>query len=212
MIRQTLDADSVYASALITPLHGVRFQVRMRTGGDTTSTFVDGVTAPQWLRLERWDGDTYTVSYSPDGSAGSWTQVGDPVSMAMNANVYIGFALTSRDASAMATAEFSDMTTTGTVTAQWQSQDIGIASNEAEQLYVAIEDSTGKTEVVEHPDPNAVLYDTWQQWNIDLKQISDAGVNLASISKMYIGLGDRDAPEFGGDGQLYIDNIKLNKP
>ncbi len=210
MIRETLDANSVYASALITPLHGIRFQMRTTTGGDTTRTFQDGITAPQWLRLERGGGDTYTVSYSPDGSPGSWTQVGEPVIVGMNTNPYIGLALTSHVVDAMATAEFSDVTMTGTVTGQWQSQDIGITSNVADQLYVAVEDSAGKSKVVNHPDPNAVLSDTWQPWDIDLNDFSDAGVNIQSVRKMYIGVGDRDNPKLGGAGMLYIDDIRLH--
>ena len=77
---------------------------------------------------------------------------------------------------------------------------------------MALEDSTGKSKVVNHPDPNAVLSDTYQEWNIDLKQVSDAGVNLASIKKMYIGVGDRNAPKLGGSGMLYIDDIRLYQP
>jgi hypothetical protein len=66
--------------------------------------------------------------------------------------------------------------------------------------------------VVNHTNPNATVLDTWQQWNIALKQFSDAAVNLASIKKMYIGVGDRDAPEIGGSGMLYVDDIRLYRP
>jgi hypothetical protein len=102
--------------------------------------------------------------------------------------------------------------TTGTITGQWQSQDIGIASNTADQLYVAVEDSTGKSKVVNHVDPNAVLLDTWQEWNIDMKEFSNAGVNLKSIKKMFIGVGNRNNSQAGGTGTLYIDDIWLYRP
>ena len=130
----------------------------------------------------------------------------------MSNNVYIGLALTSHntDPTVVCTAEFSDVTMTGTVTGQWQSQDIGIASNDAEQLYVAVEDSTGTVKDVPHPDPNAVLLDTWQEWNIDLADF--APVNLQSVKKMYIGVGNRNTPAPGGGGMLYIDDIRLYAP
>jgi len=84
--------------------------------------------------------------------------------------------------------------------------------NAAEPLYVALEDSTGTTEVVNHTaDPNAVLSDTWQEWNIELTQFA-AAVNLQSIKKMYIGVGDRNAPKLGGGGMLYVDDIRLYQP
>jgi hypothetical protein len=77
-------------------------------------------------------------------------------------------------------------------------------------LYVAVQDSTGKTAVVEHPDPNAVLSDTWQEWNIDIREFSD--VNIKSIAKMFIGVGDRNTPQPGGGGMLYFDDIRLYRP
>ena len=79
-------------------------------------------------------------------------------------------------------------------------------------LYLALQDSTGKIEVVSHPDPNAALYDTWQEWNINLQDFNDAGVDLKTITKMYIGLGDRDNPQPGGCGLLFFDDIRLYRP
>jgi hypothetical protein len=101
---------------------------------------------------------------------------------------------------------------TGSVTGQWQSQDIGLTSNVAEQLYVVVEDSAGTTKVVNHPDPNATVSGTWQEWNIDLQQVDDAGVNLTSVKKLYIGVGNRNLPTQGGGGMLYIDDIRLYQP
>jgi hypothetical protein len=130
----------------------------------------------------------------------------------MAANVYIGLALTSHntDPTVACTGTFSDVTTTGTITGQWQSQDIGITSNEAERLYVALEDSTGTVKDVPHPDPNAVQLNTWQEWNIDLAEF--APVDLTRVKKIYIGVGNRNAPTLGGGGMLYIDDIRLYRP
>lgn len=80
----------------------------------------------------------------------------------------------------------------------------------SEQLYVVIEDVSDVNVVIEHPDPNAVQFDTFQEWPIDLAQISGAGVDLKSIKTMYIGVGDRDNPVSGGFGKLYIDDIRVH--
>ena len=50
-------------------------------------------------------------------------------------------------------AVFTNVTTTGTVSPQWAHQDIGIASNAAEPLYVAVSNSAGQPAVVVHTDP-----------------------------------------------------------
>jgi hypothetical protein len=125
-------------------------------------------------------------------------------------DIYIGLCLTSHNATTITTAEFSDVSTTGTVTGQWQSQDIGIQSNAAEQLYVAIEDGSGKSVVVKHSNPASTAIPNWTEWKIPLADITS--VNLQAIKKMSIGVGDRANPQRGGAGTLYIDDIKLYQP
>jgi hypothetical protein len=91
----------------------------------------------------------------------------------------------------------------------------GDANNDAgsgERLYVTIQDTTGKREVADHPDPNAVLSDAWQEWNIDLREFSDTGLDLARIDKIYIGVGDREDPKPGGTGSLCFDDIMVFPP
>ena len=85
----------------------------------------------------------------------------------------------------------------------------GDPDNAAEPLYIAIEDSAGNIKIVPHPNPNAAQLDGWQDWNILLRDLSDAGVNLASVKKMYIGLGDKENPRSGGAGGLFIDDIRV---
>ncbi len=131
----------------------------------------------------------------------------NPVSIEMGENVYIGLAVTSHQANVKCTSIFSDVSTTGKVTGQWMSQDI--PSNSAEPLYVAVEDTAGHIKAARHPDPNTVQLDGWQEWSIDLKEFSDAGIDLAKVKNMYIGVGDRDNPRCGGAGRLYIDDIRL---
>ena len=209
MIRATLDPGSANALVAVTPGDGVTFQARTIADGDTIAVATEAeITAPHWVKLERGGGNAFAAYHSTDGSA--WEPLGGPISIGMPADVYVGLALTSNNVNTTCVAQFSDVTTTAT--GNWQSQDIGIASNVAEQLYVKLEDSSGNSEVAEHPDPDSVLSDTWQEWSIDLQDFADAGVDTASIKKMYIRVGDKDDPNPGGAGTLYIDDIRLQRP
>jgi hypothetical protein len=71
MIRDTLEPDSRNIALLVTPENGVRFQYRSRTDSSTDRKFAEGITAPQWVRLERTTGGLVRAFYSADGSA--WT-------------------------------------------------------------------------------------------------------------------------------------------
>ncbi len=210
MIRDTLEPGSPHVMMVMTPGNGVALQYRGTAGGTSGNANQGGVAAPYWVKLERGLAGSFTAYHSSDGKA--WTQLDQPVSIGMQSEVYIGLALTSHDPTLTCEATFSDVGTAGTVTGQWQSQDVGITSNDAEQFYVALEDTTGKNAVFRHKDPNAVLLDTWQEWNIDLKEFSDTGMNLSGIKKMYLGVGDRGNPKAGGSGILYFDDIRLYRP
>ena len=85
----------------------------------------------------------------------------------------------------------------------------GDPANSADPLYVAVEDSAGKSKVVVHPDTAVMQLSSWQQWDIALSEFSNAGVNLAAVKKMYIGVGSRAAPSIGGMGTLLFDDIRL---
>jgi hypothetical protein len=87
----------------------------------------------------------------------------------------------------------------------------GQADNSRDRLYAAIEDSAGRTAVVTHPDPNAVLSTQWQKWDIALADVRAAGLDVAVVKKMVIGVGDRGSPESGGTGKIYIDDIRLTR-
>ncbi len=85
----------------------------------------------------------------------------------------------------------------------------GDPANDAEPLYVAVEDSAGNMKIVPHPNSIAVQLDGWQDLNILFSDLTDAGVNLASVKKIYIGLGDKENPQAGGTGNLFIDDIRV---
>jgi hypothetical protein len=84
----------------------------------------------------------------------------------------------------------------------------GKANNGPGKLYVAIADSAGKVGVA---TSDAVLTAaSWTEWKVPLSSVT--GVNLAKVKKLYIGVGDRQAPAAGGAGRLYLDDIRVTKP
>ena len=126
----------------------------------------------------------------------------------MSANVYIGLALTSHDAAQTCQAVFSNVSTTGNVTGQWTHQDIGIESNDAEPLYVAVSNTTGQAAVIVHDNPNASQLASWTKWVIPLQDIADLGINLTNVDRIAIGLGTRGNMTVpGGSGKMYFDEI-----
>ena len=128
----------------------------------------------------------------------------------MSSNVYIGLSLTSHDAALTCEAVFSNVTTTGSVGAQWASQDIGIASNAPEPLYVALSNSTGAPAVVYHDDPAAATIDIWTEWVIPLQAFADQGINLSDVDRIAIGLGTQGNMTIpGGSGKMFFDDIRL---
>jgi len=204
MIRDTLEPDSANATLLITPENGVRFQFRNTTGGTTDRFFEEGITAPQWVKLERTVGGLVRAYYSADGN--TWTQL-NLTTVAMNTPMYIGLAMTSHDTALTCEAKFSNVTSDGT--GQWVNQDIGMLSNEAEPMYVSVQDGSGTSATVYHDDSNAALIDSWTEWNIDLQAFSDAGVVLTDVSKLSIGFGDKENPQPGGSGTMFFDDVRL---
>jgi hypothetical protein len=131
----------------------------------------------------------------------------------MGTNVYIGLAVTSHDAALTCQAVFSNVTTTGTVGPQWVNQDVGISSNTAETLYVAVSNAAGTPAVVYHDDPDATTIDTWTEWIIPLQDLADQGINLTNVDRIAIGLGTRGNTSVpGGSGKIFFDDIRLYRP
>jgi hypothetical protein len=213
MIRESLNPDSAHVFACVTPGNGVAMQYRPSTGGTSVNNNQTGVTAPYWVKLERSISGLFTVSQSANGT--SWQPIlGAMVeNIPMNTNVYIGLALTAHDAALTCHAVFSSVTTTGNVTGQWADQDIGINSNDAEPLYVALSNSNGTSAVITNDDPAAAQVDTWTPWVIPLSVFSDQGIDLTNVDKLVIGLGTRGNMTVpGGSGKIFIDDIRLYRP
>jgi hypothetical protein len=85
---------------------------------------------------------------------------------------------------------------------------VGNAANAAEPMYVALNDSA----VVTNENPGAAMMNRWTQWTIPLQQFADQGVNLANVTSITLGLGNRSNPVAGGAGMMYFDDIRLYPP
>jgi hypothetical protein len=212
MIRASFDAGSTYVLVVVSPGNGTAFEYRPAANGDAAAggAWTGAATqAPYWVRLTR-TGNAFKAETSPDGT--TWTTSGPDQSIVMGSNVYIGLCVTSHNAAMPTTAEFSGTATTGGVTGAWQQVWIGDdpdLTNAAGNLYVAIQDNSNKVFIVNYPDLNGVLATDWTEWQIPLSQFS--GANPKAVKKMFIGVGDRNAPAADGSGSLYLDDIRVIK-
>ena len=83
----------------------------------------------------------------------------------------------------------------------------GSSANRPDKLYVALSDKSGKVGIVVYPNPSLTAMPAWIRWQVPLSEFSAAGVNLAAVKKVAIGLGDRANPKAGGAGKIYLDDI-----
>ena len=218
MIRETLDAGSKFAAVYITPGNGCRFQARTDTNiAATSDTAVvtaeqTAITAPYRIKLERDFAGNFRGYYSSNGT--TWQPMSwNPQNVAMSSDVYVGLAVTSHNNSATCQAKFSNVTTAGTVSTQWAHQDVGLISNAAEPLYVAVSNIAGQTAVVVHDNPDVAQTIAWTEWVIPLQTFADRGINLKNVDRIAIGLGTRgNVTTPGGSGKMYIDDIRLSRP
>ncbi len=83
----------------------------------------------------------------------------------------------------------------------------GKADNAAEPLYIGVEDRAGGAAFIAHTDAALATRTTWRQWKIPLSDFTAGGVDVTAVTRMSIGLGDRDAPTTGSGGLIFIDDI-----
>ena len=213
MVRQSADAGSAHTMMVLTGGDGNGASWQGRLIGNTPSESEDATEAvapPYWVKVERV-GQTFSGFVSPDGLA--WTQIGTARTVAMDDPVLIGLALTSHSAARATSAQFSNISFTGNVTAAWQIAEIGTEQpegNEPESVYVALEDTNGRMAVVTHPDPAFSARSRWTEWLIPYSELT--GIDLNSVRTMVIGLGDRNNPTANGAGTIFIDDIAFGKP
>ncbi|PKL47973.1 MAG: hypothetical protein CVV39_05030 [Planctomycetes bacterium HGW-Planctomycetes-1] len=217
MVRDSLDPNSKNALMCITPEMGAAFQYRKLDAGGTTSynyhasgedyVALRDINAPYWVRLEL-DSDYGDIRAYHSSNGSSWTEV-QGVNLeipGMNLPVYVGLAVTAHNASAVCTAEFSNVSITGGTPSGWSNQDIGIYSNVgALPLYITLEDDSAGSNTIIHTDPNIVLQPSWQAWNIALSDFT--GVDLTKIKKITLGVGPA-----AGEGTIFVDDIMLYPP
>jgi hypothetical protein len=110
----------------------------------------------------------------------------------------------------------SEATLTFTSTRDWTVNGVdtltvwfrGDSGNVAEPIYVALNDSA----VVIHDNPDSATIMSWMAWTIDLQAFADQGVNLANVTSITLGLGNKNNPVAGGAGIMYFDDIRLYAP
>ncbi len=86
----------------------------------------------------------------------------------------------------------------------------GLAANVADRLTMTIEDASGVAKTVNHPSLQVVQQITWQEWVVPFSEFAAAGVNMKSVKKLMIGVGDPGNP-LNGAGQLYIDDVEVGR-
>jgi hypothetical protein len=163
------------------------------------------------VKIERDIAGYFSAYSSADGS--NWQKIGISELIQMPSNVYIGLALTAHDVSATCEAVFTNVTTTGTVSGQWASQDIGIESNDAENMYVLVSNRLGNTTCVYYNGPAATQIDTWTEWVIPLQDFAEQHIDLTDVDTIALGIGSygNDTTP-GGKGKMYFDDIRLYLP
>jgi hypothetical protein len=107
MVRETLNANSMYAMMDITPSNGACFQYRTSTGGSCSNSISSGKTAPYWVRVVR-SGNSFSGYMSTNGT--TWTQVGASQTISMGTNTYMGMAVTSRTNTVLCTTTNDNVT------------------------------------------------------------------------------------------------------
>lgn len=89
----------------------------------------------------------------------------------------------------------------------------GSQTNNAEPMYVILEDANGVRAKIIYHDANDIIQqkeEFWHVWNIKLHDISTGGVDLGRVKKIVIGFGNQNNPQAGGVGTVYFDDIKVS--
>ena len=83
-------------------------------------------------------------------------------------------------------------------------------TNDAEPLYLIVEDTNGHQQIVYHPDPMAAQSPHWQEWRVPLTSFST--LNLAQVKSMSLGLGQPQGKPSGHTGLMFFDYIRIGRP
>jgi len=207
MIRDSVNGGSMHAMMVMTGGggNGASFQYRSATNGASANNDSSAVLAtPYWVRIER-AGGTFSGSTSADGK--TWTQMGT-TAITMQAPVYIGLCVTSHASGENRTFEFDNISTSGGVSGVWQGVAINASrQNSPQDLYVTVRDSAGKQATV--AEATVVTAANWTEVRIPLASL--AGVNMAKVQTLIVGVGNRNAPAADGKGRIFVDDIRTVK-
>jgi regulation of enolase protein 1 (concanavalin A-like superfamily) len=118
MIRDSADPAAPFADVMGTPGYGVTFQWRLTPGAPPDNVSLPSQTTPVWVQLVR-AGDDFSAFYSSDGV--TWTQLGATQTIAMNATVMAGPAVTSHNDAGLAAATFTNVSLVAPSAPGWAS-------------------------------------------------------------------------------------------
>ena len=114
---------------------------------------------------------------------------------------------------------FTEITRTFESSQDWTAQSVeelslsfvGEHENMEHLMYLTLEDASGQSFRVENPYTHACQSDSWRQWTTALGLFSDGGVDLTSVKKITIGLGDGTGSAQSGEDRdhIYIDQVIL---
>jgi hypothetical protein len=83
-------------------------------------------------------------------------------------------------------------------------------ANAGDRIYVALKDGLGNVASISYSgDLSEMTEAWWHKWAIELKEFENAGVDLTNVTTIYLGVGNRVAPQAGGSGVLFFDDIRL---
>jgi regulation of enolase protein 1 (concanavalin A-like superfamily) len=132
MIRESLNANSRNAMAVLSAGKGYSFQWRLDNGGLSDYTRPGTGAAPGWIRLKR-TGYQIQAYRSADGT--SWTSMGVQT-IPMADTVYVGLAVTSHNSSQLTTAVMDQMKVTASSPAVNQPPAITLTSPTASSSFL----------------------------------------------------------------------------
>jgi hypothetical protein len=108
MIRESLDPGAAHGFMLVSSGRGTAFQRRIAPGEESHHTSSDLVGAPRWVKIARF-GNVVSASISADGV--TWSLVGQDT-FALGPSVLVGLAVSSHDASVLASGTFDHVAVT----------------------------------------------------------------------------------------------------
>lgn len=131
LITPTTKRGSAYAAVVTTGGHGDRFQHNY-TGDQPGLPGAVTADTPRWLQLRR-SGDTITGYDSTDGT--NWHRIGSTrlahLPPTATVGLFVTSPMTAQQIATQATAQFDDVTLTGSTNGTWQAHSIGMGPQDA---------------------------------------------------------------------------------